>query len=80
MTTERGESVDLEALAANEVYLDEEAAERTVDDTVRWLRQRWTRDRQRALTDKLREPNADTEALLREKQAQRTIHHPLTGS
>jgi DNA primase len=94
---ERGESFDLEALceplgdearsllrrlAAAGDELAEEIAARTLEDTLRWLRERSIDERMRALTRQLDEPGCDKTAILREKDrlmAERTgaKHAPL---
>ena len=58
----------LRALSVHEDGLDEETATRTVDDTLSWLRKQQIKRQKRALTQKLREPNADADAVLKEKQ------------
>jgi len=49
--------------------LDADAALRTIDDTVHWLRERRHSEAKRALTDKMRDPNSDHQALIDAKQA-----------
>ena len=44
------------------------AAERTIDDTIRWLRKEQLTERLRALTRSLRDPDADVQAILEEKE------------
>ncbi len=61
----------LYALTANELVIGEDAAARTIDDTLAWLRRRQRQAEQRALTRRLREPGADTDTLLREKHERR---------
>jgi hypothetical protein len=56
----------LRALAA-EAALDEERAVRIIDDTMSWLRRRHQREEHRALTARLRDPDADPEELLAAK-------------
>jgi DNA primase len=56
------------ALTAEELAIDEDAAARTVEDTLAWLRRRHAREQQRALTQRLLEPGADAAAVLREKR------------
>jgi DNA primase len=78
-----GRSVDLETvaerlsgearallwrLAAADQPMPEAAAARTVEDTLGWLRKRRRDDRNLELTRRMREPDADGAALLREKQ------------
>ena len=58
----------LRRLAVDEHTLDERAAARTIDDTLRWLRRQSVRSRQRELTRRLRSESADTHAILDEKQ------------
>jgi DNA primase len=76
----------LHSFAADGYAPDEASASRTVDDTLRWLRERYVRERQRAITEELRNPDADVAALLREKEelreraAQNPDRHPPTGS
>ena len=55
-------------LAVADDALEASAAERTIDDTIRWLRKRTpARERLRALTQQLRDPDADVQAILEEK-------------
>ncbi|MFQ5416932.1 MAG: DNA primase [Myxococcota bacterium] len=60
--------------------IDEATATRTIDDTLRWLRNRRRREERRALTERLRDPNTDWRAVLAEKQRHRakceTPEHP----
>jgi len=56
----------LREIAAGEP-LEEDAARRTVDDTLQWLRKRRLRAESRELTAQLRDPNADREAVLSAK-------------
>jgi hypothetical protein len=56
------------ALSVEDSPPDEAAAERTVDDMNHWMKQRERRDRQRALTARMRAGEADTVEILREKQ------------
>ena len=56
----------LRSLAAGEEF-DEDAAARTIDDTVRWLKRRRSKDRERALTDEMRRPDADWQRLMESK-------------
>jgi len=73
----------LRALAAADA-LDEETASRTIDDTVRWLRRRRRKEADRALTEKLRDPDSDQQALLAAKVSQNDereeLKHPPMGS
>jgi hypothetical protein len=48
-----------------------ESAARALEDLERWLRAREERERQRELTSRMRQGDADVEALLREKQMTR---------
>jgi hypothetical protein len=50
--------------------MDEAAAAQTLEETLGWLRKRRRGERKRALTRQMHEPNADSAALLREKQRQ----------
>jgi len=57
------------------------AAARTIDDTIRWLRKERLSERLRALTLRLRDPDADVQAILEEKdrltkQRLAATHHP----
>jgi hypothetical protein len=52
---------------AGEEASEPSAAERTVDDTIRWLRKERLSERLRALTQRLRDPDADVQAILEEK-------------
>jgi DNA primase len=66
---------------AGEEASEPTAAERTVDDTIRWLRKERLSERLRALTQRLRDPNADVQAILEEKdrltkQRLAATHHP----
>jgi len=58
----------LRRLAVADHSLEESAAARTIDDTLRWLRQQRVRARQRELTQRLRSESADTQAILSEKE------------
>jgi DNA primase len=64
---EAEEANSLRALAAGET-LDEDAAARTIDDTLRWLQRRRAKDQQRALTDEMRRPDADWQRLMESKK------------
>ena len=59
----------LYALASDDHPLDEAVAERTIDDTNRWLADREARTQQRDLTAKLRSGGDDALEILRAKQA-----------
>lgn len=59
----------LYALASDDHPLDEAVAERTIDDTNRWLADREARSQQRDLTAKLRSGGDDALEILRAKQA-----------
>jgi DNA primase len=61
----------LRALAAEET-LDDAAAARTIDDTLRWLERRRRKDRERALTDEMRRPDADWQRLMASKKPRNT--------
>jgi DNA primase len=61
--------------------IDASAAARTIDDTIRWLRKERLGERLRALTKQLRDPEADVQAILEEKerltkQRLAATHHP----
>jgi DNA primase len=58
----------LRSLAVDDEALDEDAARRTVDDTLEWFRKRQLKRQKRELTQQLRDPGADADAVLREKQ------------
>jgi DNA primase len=58
----------LRQISAADDALDQTAAERTIDDTIRWLRNSRLTERLRALTRSLRDPNADVRAILEEKE------------
>jgi DNA primase len=71
----------LRQLAAGDEEIDAGAAARTIDDTIRWLRKERLSERLRALTRALRDPDADVQAILEEKERltkQRfaATHHP----
>jgi DNA primase len=71
----------LRQLAATEEETPASAAARTIDDTIRWLRKERLTERLRALTQRLRDPNADVQAILEEKdrltkQRLAATHHP----
>jgi DNA primase len=59
----------LYALASDDNPLEEAVAERTIDDTNRWLADREARTQQRDLTAKLRSGGEDAIEILRAKQA-----------
>ena len=79
-----GRAVDLEKISerlagearsllwrfAAEETLDAGAAARTVTETLDWLRKRRRAEQKRAVTRQMHEPNADSAALLGEKQRQ----------
>jgi hypothetical protein len=48
--------------------LDEPAAACAIDDVLRWFRKQQRRERQRALTQQLRESGADPAAVLEKKK------------
>jgi hypothetical protein len=79
-----GETRNLLRALATADSLDAEAASRTIDDTVRWLRRRRSSEEGRALTEKMRDPNADRRALIeakvRHSRARETSKHPPMGS
>jgi DNA primase len=61
--------------------IDATVAARTIDDTIQWLRKERERERRRALTQRLRDPDADVQAILEEKdrltkQRLAATHHP----
>jgi DNA primase len=58
----------LRQLAVSDDVLDERVAARTIDDTLRWLRKERLGERLRALTLQLRDPDADVQAILEEKE------------
>jgi GGDEF domain-containing protein len=65
---------------------EEEAAARTIDDTLRRLRREHAKRVSRAVTRKMREPSADALALVPEKEevrrraARDVVNHPPMGS
>ena len=66
---------------AGEEATEPGVAERTIDDTIRWLRKERLSERLRALTQRLRDPDADVQAILEEKdrltkQRLAATHHP----
>jgi DNA primase len=68
------------AVAGDEVT-EPGVAERTIDDTIRWLRKERLSERLRTLTRMLRDPEADVQAILEEKdrltkQRLAATHHP----
>ncbi len=71
----------LRQLAVADDALEERAAARTIDDTLRWLRKERVNERLRALTRRLRDPDADVEAILEEKKQltrqRRAVTHPV---
>jgi DNA primase len=70
----------LRSLAVDDEALDEEAARRTVDDTLQWLRNRQLKRQKRELTQQLRDPGADADAVLREKQRLISEKKPVAHS
>ncbi len=71
----------LRQLAVADEAIEASAAARTIDDTIRWLRKERLSERLRALTDRLRDPDADVQAILEEKerltkQRLAATHHP----
>lgn len=68
----------LRSLAVDGDALDEQVATQTVDDTIRWFRKQHLKRQKRALTQKLRDPDADAEAVLREKQRLISEDEPVT--
>jgi DNA primase len=71
----------LRALATADV-LDADAASRTIDDTMHWLRRRRRSEEGRALTEKMRDPNSDRQALIdakvrHSKECEKSSHPPL---
>jgi len=72
----------LYALAAEDHPPEATAAERTVEDTNRWLERREARALQHELTGRLRHGEADVFEILRAKQQERGVHAnppPRTG-
>ena len=74
----------LRSLAVEDEALDEETARRTVDDTLEWLRKRQLKRKKRELTQQLRDPGADADAVLKEKQRlisekKSVAHSPVGG-
>jgi len=57
-------------LAAADESMDEAAAAQTIVETLGWLRKRRRGEQKRAVTRQMHEPNADSAALLGEKQRQ----------
>jgi DNA primase len=71
----------LRQLAVSDDAIEASAAARTIDDTIRWLRKERLSERLRALTKRLRDPDADVQAILEEKdrltkQRLAATHHP----
>jgi len=71
----------LRALAIGEA-LDADAALRTIEDTLRWLRRRRHIEEGRALTQKMRDPSSDRQALIdakvrHSKDSEKWNHPPL---
>jgi hypothetical protein len=61
----------LRQLAIDGETLEEQVAARTIDDTLRWLREQRLRQREKEITARLRNPSAGAEekrALLEERQ------------
>ena len=58
----------LRQLAVADDVLEERVAATTIDDTLRWLRKERLSQRSNALTRSLRDPDADVQAILEEKQ------------
>jgi DNA primase len=54
-------------VVAGDEAIEPDAAARTIDDTIRWLRKERLNERLRALTQRLRDPGADVQAILEEK-------------
>jgi DNA primase len=73
----------LRSLAVEDEAPDAETAKRTVDDTLEWLRKRRLKRQKRELTQQLRDPGADADAVLREKQRliseKKPVTHPPVG-
>jgi DNA primase len=66
---------------AGEEATEPGVAERTIDDTIRWLKRERLSERLKELTLKLRDPEADVQAILEEKdrltkQRLAATHHP----
>lgn len=57
----------LYAVFADEQEIEEGVAKQVLADTLVWLRTQWSRERQKELTRRMREPGADVDALMREK-------------
>jgi len=55
-------------LAAGDESMQEAVAERTLVETLAWLRKRRRAEQKRAITRQMHDPNADSAALLGEKQ------------
>jgi DNA primase len=77
-----GETRNLLRALATADSLDAEAASRTIDDTVRWLRRRRRNEEGRALTEKMRDPNSDRQALIdakvrHSKECEKSNHPPM---
>ncbi len=71
----------LRQLSAGDEAIDAGAAARTIDDTIRWLRKERLSERLKALTKRLRDPDADVQAILEEKdrltkERLAATHHP----
>jgi DNA primase len=77
-----GEARNLLRSLATGDALDADAASRTIDDTVRWLRRRRETEKGRALTEKMRDPSSDRQALIEakvrhSKECEKSNHPPL---
>ncbi len=70
----------LRSLAVDDEALDEEVARKTVDDTLEWLRKRQLKRQKRELTQQLRDPGADADAVLKEKQRLISEKKPVAHS
>src|SRR5262249_16196712 len=70
----------LRQFAAADEEIEASAAARTIDDTICWLRKERLTERLRALTRRLRDPDADVQAILEEKERltkqRRRANHP----
>jgi DNA primase len=79
-----GETRSLLRSLATADALDADVASRTIDDTVSWLRRRRHKEEGRALTQKMRDPNSDRQALIDEKvrhsKENAKSNHPPLGS
>ncbi|HEY5657792.1 MAG TPA: hypothetical protein VIY27_08370, partial [Myxococcota bacterium] len=73
------------SLTVDDEGLDTENARRTVEDTLQWLRRQKLKRQKRELTQQLRAPGTDADAVLREKQRlisekKTEVHPPASGS